>query len=137
MLLNGDSASSNQAPHPPSASVKLRRRNRQQSSSTPDAGKKKGTCISLLHLVFKFSSNVGQKSGQENLKKIAYHREMPLKNRHSGDFFHWSPSRQLQEERRALRKSGDWSYVGFLDGPRNTVSVVGSQVHNDSFIIES
>lgn len=89
MLLNGDSASSNQAPHPPSASVKLRRRNRQQSSSTPDAGKKK--------------------------------------NRHSGDFFHWSPSRQLQEERRALRKSGDWSYVGFPDGPRNTVSVVGSQ----------
>ena len=52
---------------------------------------------------------------------------MPIQNRHSGDFFHWSPSRQLQEERRALRKSGDWSYVGFPDGPRNT-SVVGSQV---------
>ena len=53
---------------------------------------------------------------------------MPIQNRHSGDFFHWSPSRQLQEERRALRKSGDWSYVGFPDGPRNT-SVVGSQVN--------
>jgi hypothetical protein len=38
------------------------------------------------------------------------------KNRHSGDFFHWSPSRQLQEERKAMRKSGDWSYVGFPTG---------------------
>ena len=49
MLLNGDPASSSQAPHPPSASVKLRRRNRQQSSSTPDAAKKKVICVSLIH----------------------------------------------------------------------------------------
>ena len=35
------------------------------------------------------------------------------KNRHSGDFFYWSPSRQLQEERKNMRKSGDWSYVSF------------------------
>ena len=49
MLLNGDPASPSQAPHPPSASVKLRRRNRQQSSSTPDAAKKKVICVFLIN----------------------------------------------------------------------------------------
>ena len=45
------------------------------------------------------------------------------RNRHSGDFSHWSPSRRLQEERKLSRKSGDWSYVGFPASQLTTVGI--------------
>ncbi|XP_059086329.1 uncharacterized protein LOC131883019 isoform X2 [Tigriopus californicus] len=67
----------------PSASVKLRRRNKNNNNHINGPGGVPPTF------------------------------EQKKKNRHSGDFLYWSPSRQIQEERRVQRKSGDWSYVSF------------------------
>lgn len=50
--------------------------------------------------------------------------EVTRRNRHSGDFSHWSPSRRLQEERKLLRKSGDWSYLSF---PTQQLTTIGKK----------